>query len=238
MDPITAGLISGGAGLLGNVFSAQQSGENVDKQLAFAQQQQNWQTQMSNTAYQRASADMKAAGLNPMMMFGSGSSAQTPGQISAPNFSSRTNPLTGLGQNVESAVHTAISAKTFEQLTQQIANMKAQEAQTQAQTITEGKRPGEVQAITDQLNKRIEEMTQAIATRKPAELEARGVTKWIGAENLGLVGAGEYGVDKLSGIAGRIISNALGVNRLRVDARKTKRWDSEFEYRYGSKPGE
>lgn len=45
---------------------------------AEAQKQRNWEQEMSSTAYQRAYADMKAAGINPILL-GSGSSpASTP----------------------------------------------------------------------------------------------------------------------------------------------------------------
>lgn len=56
-----------------NAFSAQQ-----------AEIQRDYETQMSNTAYQRQVADMKNAGLNPALMYGgSASGASTPSASSA-----------------------------------------------------------------------------------------------------------------------------------------------------------
>lgn len=56
--------------------------ELLESQMAFnaleAQKTRDYETQMSNTAYQRAAADMKAVGLNPALMFGSGQAASTP----------------------------------------------------------------------------------------------------------------------------------------------------------------
>ena len=43
-----------------------------------ARREREYQTYMSNTAYQRAVADMKEAGLNPGLMYGSGDAASTP----------------------------------------------------------------------------------------------------------------------------------------------------------------
>lgn len=65
---------------------------------AEAQRNRDWQTDMSNTAYQRAVADMKAAGLNPAMMFGSASAASTPSGSSAHNgnYSGSTSAYSGM----------------------------------------------------------------------------------------------------------------------------------------------
>lgn len=116
-------------------FSAQQAGI-----------QRDYETQMSNTAYQRASADMKAAGLNPMMMFGGGSAASTP-SVSSPSgigasgvsasvgtpsvplaqFAppQKANPLAALGDAASKAVSSAVQMKTLDKMTDEISNLQA-----------------------------------------------------------------------------------------------------------------
>ena len=72
MDPVTgAALISGAAGLLGGRSRNKAAQRAAANQMAF-------QKEMSNTAYQRGMADMKKAGLNPILA-GKMGGASTPG---------------------------------------------------------------------------------------------------------------------------------------------------------------
>jgi hypothetical protein len=84
-------LLSPVVGAIGSMFGASQANQ---ASAASVQQQENFQEQMSDTSYQRGMADMKAAGLNPMLAYAQGGA-------SSPSGASYT------AQNVASALPTA-----------------------------------------------------------------------------------------------------------------------------------
>jgi len=135
MDPIIGSALIGGVGnIIGGLFGASSAKAQNKAAASQAQNEMNFQERMSSTAHQREVADLKAAGLNPILSAHGG--ASTPGGAMAPVVNPSEplrDSLKHSAQMVSEAMLNRESAKTMQsQQTLNLANAAKSKAEAEA----------------------------------------------------------------------------------------------------------
>lgn len=93
-------------------YNSAEAALNRKFQREESQLQRDWYEEMSNTAYQRAMADMRKAGLNPILAYSQGGAASSATGISAGSAASINSPGGDTLTSVLSAIADLFSAAT------------------------------------------------------------------------------------------------------------------------------
>lgn len=171
---LAAGVQAGGSLLGGMIGSSGQQNINA-QQVALAREQMAFQEHMSSTAYQRGMADMKAAGLNPILAANLGGASSPVGAM--PTLG---NPGSFMQQGIQSA---AGAAGTFNATKMAMAQSEKDSSQTdlnKASTVNTNAATGLTQATT-------EKAKQETAT---SAKQVEGIQAQINANNAAAAASG------------------------------------------------
>jgi hypothetical protein len=133
-----------------NAFNAEEAATNRAWQEVQNQKAMDFSQYNADTSYRRGVADMRAAGINPILAAGNGGASAPSGITSAGNAASGVKAEMGnaLGAGVSSAMQAAQVVQGLEQAQANIQRTNAETQLVRNQTATEAVRPEQIQALT------------------------------------------------------------------------------------------
>jgi len=174
--PIVGGAIGGPAGAAIGAGVADTIGANTAANAASDATATAWDRTMgaSNTSYQRAVADMRAANLNPILAYSQGGASTPTAQVAD------TSALNQLGESGKRSIANSNTAVSTQNIQQQTRTAAASEAQMRQQVITGAATAQNTATDTALLNEKIREQRlnnqalEAISPEVRAYLNAAG----------------------------------------------------------------
>lgn len=223
-DLLLGGLVSGVGSAITGLFNWGSTQSTNEANAQQAQLNRDFQERMSSTAYQRGMADMRAAGLNPILAYQKGGASSPSGSqaaFTAPRIEG--NPL---GE----AVNTGIALSRNRQ---ELENMKATNANILADT--ELKLSNSSKALAD-LAIRKEELSPAQLRALQADID-RGVYSTSAGRIARQSGVLADEASRTTEAIGRTVSSAIGLRNKVTPGRTTiersdSRGNSSFEERF------
>lgn len=123
---LAGGMMSSAGQSAANAQNWQLAQQRMQWESEQAQKQMDFQERMSSTAYQRSMADMKSAGLNPILAYSQGGASSPAGAMGSASMATMNNAMEGLGEGVTSAGQMARNAADLQLIKEQTDNQKSQ----------------------------------------------------------------------------------------------------------------